>query len=121
MKMVKVTSDTVNLQEVSMLCMDWVSGTPREERVTKYLFSTPDKHTAFIPLDTWDSTFSRLSEASPEALSKVSPTYADLARTVDEGTTIPLKTLCAALISASDGSVFVTIQEDTTEVEGGVL
>jgi hypothetical protein len=115
MFMMKVTSEVADMRELSMLCMDWVSGVPREERVTKLLFcTTPDKKTAFIPSDMWDKTIIKLSKADTVALSKVRPAYAGLARIVNDSPSITLKTLYAALNSASDGKVF-TEQLDFTD------
>jgi len=102
MFMMKVTSEVADMRELSMLCMDWVSGVPREERVTKLLFcTTPDKKTAFIPSDMWDKTIIKLSKADTVALSKVRPAYAGLARIVNDS-------------PSSDGKVF-TEQLDFTD------
>jgi len=106
MFMMKVTSEVADMRELSMLCMDWVSGVPREERETKFLFYAPNTKTAFIHSDIWDKTITKLSKANTEALNKVSPVYAGLARVVDDSPSITLKTLYADLNSASDGKVF---------------
>ena len=106
MFMMKVTSEVADMRELSMLCMDWVSGVPREERETKFLFYAPNAKTAFIRSDIWDKTITKLRKADTESLSKVRPAYAGLARLVDDSPSITLKTLYAALNSASDGKVF---------------
>lgn len=106
MFIMKVTSEFVNMQELSMLCMDWVSGTPRGDRVTKSLFyTTKDTKTAYVHSDIWDRTVIKLSKADAEAIGKVRPAYANLAKVVDESPSINLKTLCEALNSASGGKV----------------
>jgi len=100
--------------------MDWVSGVPRETRVTKFLFSAPDTKTAFVPSDLWDRTTIRLSKADSEALNKVRLTYADLAKFVDESPSITLKTLCEALNSASGDNVF-TVKCERQEAPDGSI
>jgi hypothetical protein len=112
LSLIKVTSESVNMQELSMLCMDWVSGVPREERVTKFLFCAPDTETAFVPSEIWDKTVIRLSKANLESLSRVRPAYTTLTSLVDNATTINLKTLCEALNRASGDKVFV-VEVDT--------
>lgn len=114
MFIMKVTSEVTDMREISMLCMDWVSGVPREARVTKFLFYAPSKRVAFIHSDIWDKTITKLSKANTEALNKVRPAYAGLARVVDDSPSINLKTLYAALNSASDGKVF-TVKIDNPD------
>lgn len=116
----KVTSEVVDMRELSMLCMDWVSGVPREARVTKFLFPAPDTNTAFVPSDTWDKTLTKRSKADPEARNNVRPAYANLVKMVDESPSITLKTLCVALNSASGGNVF-TVRCDKHEAPDGSI
>lgn len=108
------------MQELSMLCMDWVSGVPREARVTKFLFPAPNTKTAFVPSGIWDKTFIKLSKADPEALNKVKLAYADLAKMVDESPSVTLKTLCETLNSASGGNVF-TVKCERQEAPDGSI
>ena len=112
----KITSDVVDLQEVSMLCMDWVSGEPRDSRITKFLFACPNTKTAFIPTDMWFTIKPRLSRA--KSSDNVSPEFIGLFNAVEKSSTINLQILYEQLNLASGGKVFK--ETVTTSTTGGL-
>ena len=101
--MVKVTSSVVDMQELSKICMDWVSGTPREDRVTLFLFSAPTVDTAFVPANLWETTFTKRSLSTQ---GKVKPEFQSLFTTVQARPNIQLKSLFAELNTQTGNKMF---------------